>query len=130
MILEFDIDNTLVTQGTPGEYLAVEPLQNAVETVNKFYDLGHNIILHTARHWKYFDLTYKSMKELGFKFHSLLMGKVNADVIIDDRAVSSIEELTMDIFDRAYELCERCEKDCETRDVKKQELEEIRAKIY
>lgn len=130
MILEFDIDGTLVTQGTPGEYENVEPLPNAIKTVNQFYNLGNTIILHTARHWKYFDITYKTMKRLGFKFHSLLMGKVNADVIIDDRAVSSIDNLTIKPFEYSYELCERCEKDCDTRNKKKHELEEIRAKIY
>ena len=122
MMFEFDIDNTLVTQGTPGEYQTCTPIDGAVERVNKLHDLGHVIVLHTARHWMHFDITYNQMKKFGFKFHSLLMGKVNADVIIDDRAVSSVYDLSVDLFKKAYKLCLVCDKECDVQEKKGQDL--------
>lgn len=111
MIFEFDIDGTLVTQGEPGKYHLCEPLPGALEKVNKLFDLGHIIIFHTARHWKHFELTYNSMKKMGFKFHSIVMGKTNADVVVDDRAVSSLDDLNMNLFKKALAKC--CDKQCE-----------------
>jgi len=93
MIIEFDVDNTIVSQGKPGHYNKVKPFKDAVKTINKLYRSGHIIIFHTARHWKYFEETYKQLKKFGFKFHSLVMGKINAEIIVDDRSVKSIEEL-------------------------------------
>ena len=99
MIIEFDVDNTIVTQGSPGEYDKVKPFPEAVEMVNKLYDQGHIIIFHTARHWKYFPETYNQLVEFGFKFHSLVMGKINASIIVDDRSVKSIQELKEKLSD-------------------------------
>jgi len=93
MIIEFDVDNTIVSQGSPGNYDKVVPFKEAIKVVNKLYDEGHIIIFHTARHWKYFDITYNQLKSFGFKFHSLVMGKINAEIIVDDRSVKNIEEL-------------------------------------
>jgi len=93
MIIEFDIDSTIITQGKPPDYKNCKPLPNAVRIVNKLYNSGCIIIFNTARHWKYYDVTYNQLKSFGFKFHSLIMGKVNADIVIDDRSIDSIYKL-------------------------------------
>lgn len=126
MVFEFDIDGTLLTQGSPGKYETCKPLPGAVEIVNNLYDLGHTIILNTARHWKYFDLTYNSMKQMGFKFHSLIMGKINATIICDDRAVSSIKELTPELFEK---LCPKSENEYETAGKIKEDINKIKIKL-
>lgn len=126
MIIEFDLDDTILTQGKPCHYDRCKSVSGAVEIVNQLYDLGHTIILASARHWKNFDLTYKQLKELGFRFHSLILGKINADIVVDDRSIRSIKDLTMTVFERAVEK----EPDKKVRKQKKQELQEIRTKIY
>jgi len=117
VIFEFDIDGTLLTQGSPGKYETCKPLPGAVKIVNSLYDLGHTIILNTARHWKYFDLTYNSMKQIGFKFHSLIMGKVNCDVLVDDRAISRLDDLTIEILEKAVNMRTEREKNIKTREL-------------
>ena len=93
ILIEFDIDQTIITQGTPPTYSTSQPLPGAVELVNKLYESGCIIIFNTARHWKYYDITYNQLKKFGFNFHSLIMGKINADIVIDDRSIDSINKL-------------------------------------
>lgn len=125
MLIEFDIDGTILTQGRPKRYGRCKSIPGAVEAINQLYELGHIIILHSARHWKNFDLTYKQLKEMGFKFHSLILGKINADIIVDDRAINNVKDLTINVFTKAVEK----EQNRRARRRKKREVREIMTKI-
>ena len=71
--------------------------ENAVSTINKLYDLGHTIVIATARandwHTNPEEVTIKWLKENKIKYHQIYIGRidkeaiceeVNADIFIDD----------------------------------------------
>lgn len=61
------------------------PRERELKAINKLYMQGHIIIYHTARHPKYYEMTYAWLVKHGAYFHALEMGKLTADVYIDDR---------------------------------------------
>lgn len=87
-----DIDGT-ICNNTFGKYEQAEPWAEAIAKVNALYDEGHQIIFFTARgsttqiDWR--PLTEKQLKEWGVKYHKLILGKPEADIFIDDRAISA-----------------------------------------
>ncbi len=86
----FDIDGTLCTN-TDGEYLEAQPLPDVIAQINRLYDLGHRIILYTARgsltgiDWRAH--TERQLQEWNVRYHQLSMGKPAADVYVDDKAL-------------------------------------------
>ena len=91
MIYCFDIDGTLCTN-IDGDYANARPRCEAITKVNRLFDEGHHIILHTARgattgiNWR--QLTESQLKQWGVRYHELSFGKPTADVYIDDKAVN------------------------------------------
>lgn len=97
MKIAFDIDGTVLTQGTPEHnYDGCEPLPGMVDVVNDLYDAGHEIYFFTARHFKHFVKTDNMLKAYGFKYHGLVMNKISCDLFVDDRGFrmdNNIDEL-------------------------------------
>lgn len=87
----FDIDNTLLAT-VGNDYANSTPIQHRIDRVNKLFDEGHTIYLFTARGSAsgkdYQELTTKQMQKFGVKHHRLIMGKPDADLFIDDKAIS------------------------------------------
>jgi hypothetical protein len=83
------------------KYYHCEPIESGVELVNEYYDKGYRIIIYTARgmgaykgnvnliYERLYDLTFNHLNEWGVKFHRLVMGKLDYDLLIDDKAISS-----------------------------------------
>ncbi|MCH2489090.1 MAG: phosphoheptose isomerase [Flavobacteriales bacterium] len=73
-----DIDGT-ITEDVPNEeperMASCEPFPDALKTLNKWYDQGHMICFFTSRTEDHRSVTETWLKEHGFKYHSLLMGK-------------------------------------------------------
>jgi len=92
MIYCFDIDGTLCNE-VGGDYLAAKPFPERISTVNALYDMGHTVLLFTARgatsgiDWE--QQTRLQLASWGIRFHQLLMGKPHADVFIDNKATHS-----------------------------------------
>lgn len=94
----FDLDGVLCTQ-TTGDYHNAEPIRDAITVVNRLYDAGHKIVIHTSRfmgrtnenlvdaYREGYDFTFKQLSGWGVKFHSLYLGKPRYDIVIDDKAV-------------------------------------------
>jgi uncharacterized HAD superfamily protein len=88
----FDIDGTLCTN-TWGEYEQAVPFPDVIERVNALHGDGHRILLFTARgtttgvDWR--ELTERQLAAWGVVYDELLLGKPQADLYVDDRAVSS-----------------------------------------
>lgn len=89
----FDLDGTLCTN-TFGKYLEAKPYIDAINEVNRLYDLGHRIIIDTARgstskiNWQ--EKTESQLREWGLKYHELRVGeKISADIFVDDKAVNA-----------------------------------------
>jgi dTDP-glucose 4,6-dehydratase len=90
----FDIDGTLCSN-TEGNYLHAVPYRDVINSINRIFDEGHQVILYTARgsttgiDWR--DVTERQLKEWGLRYHTLFMGKPTADVYIDDKAINATD---------------------------------------
>ena len=81
-----DIDGTICSEERTFERSLAKPLLGAKEAVNKMYEDGHTIVFWTARGWEQYKITEHWLKENGFKYHQILMGKPQSTIFIDDRA--------------------------------------------
>ena len=92
--LSIDIDGTLC-ENTFGAYEEAIPIEERIRKINRLYEKGNIINLYSARgtttgiDWS--DLTTKQLKKWGVKYHSLKLGKPEADLYIDDKAVNAYE---------------------------------------
>ncbi len=99
MIYCFDIDGTLCSD-TQGNYPEATPCLEVISKLNKLYDAGHTIILHTARgfttgiDWR--TLTEHQLKAWNVKYHRLVMGRPGADVYVDDKCIHVSEWIQHD----------------------------------
>ena len=73
-----DIDGT-ITEDIPNEeperMATCLPFPDAIKTLNKWYDEGHIICFFTSRTEAHREITESWLKQHGFKYHSMLMGK-------------------------------------------------------
>lgn len=95
-----DIDGTICSTVTDGNYQNSKPFYDRIEKINQLYDEGHVIKYFTARgmgryqdsgmmaHKEFYDLTYEQLKSWGCKFQYLIMGKPAGDIYIDDKGVN------------------------------------------
>jgi len=102
MVYVFDIDGTVCTKVTDGDYSKALPLKDRIEIVNKLFDEGNTIIFQTARGmgrssnsqafaWDFFGKsTREQLNSWGVKFHSLFMGKPAGDLYVDDKGMHDI----------------------------------------
>jgi len=92
MIYCFDIDGTLCTI-TNGAYEQAEPFTERIAVVNGLYAAGHRVKLFTARgtttglDWRL--LTERQLQQWQVCYHELIMGKPEADIFIDDKAINA-----------------------------------------
>lgn len=73
-----DIDGT-ITEDVPNEQPermeTCEPYVDALETINKWYDEGHQVCFFTSRTEEHRPVTEVWLNKYGFKYHSILFGK-------------------------------------------------------
>jgi hypothetical protein len=94
----FDVDSVIASP-TRGNYKEAIAYEYAKKHINKAYDDGYYIILHTARYGdrekgnihKMYNRGFDELKDWlyknGIKYHEICMGKIVADIYVDDRAV-------------------------------------------
>ena len=73
-----DIDGTIcddVPNEEPERMATANLYPDALKTLNKWYDKGHYITFFTSRLEVHRSVTETWLKENGFKYHGLLMGK-------------------------------------------------------
>ena len=73
-----DIDGTItddVPNEEPERMITCEPFPDALETINKWYEEGHQICFFTSRTEDLRKITEDWLDKHGFKYHSVLMGK-------------------------------------------------------
>jgi hypothetical protein len=73
-----DIDGTIcddVPNEEPERMATAAVYPDALETLNKWYDEGHIITFFTSRTEDLREVTEVWLKENGFKYHGMLMGK-------------------------------------------------------
>ncbi|KGO90616.1 LNS2 domain-containing protein [Flavobacterium suncheonense] len=73
-----DIDGT-ITEDVPNEQpermASCAPFPDALETINKWYNEGHQICFFTSRTEEHREVTTQWLNRHGFKYHSILFGK-------------------------------------------------------
>ncbi len=85
----FDIDGVIALLEKSNNYAQSQPNEKMIGIINRLYELGNEIVLHTARgyvtgiDWK--DITEQQLKLWGLKYHELHFGKPNADYYVDDK---------------------------------------------
>ena len=98
----FDLDNTLVSYPkVPGDYSSVTPIKKNIDLVRELYELGHTIIIHTARRMRTHSgnvgrvtkdigmVTMETLDRFNIPYHELYFGKPFADFYIDDLGVDA-----------------------------------------
>lgn len=73
-----DIDGTIcddIPNEEPERMLTAKAYPDALVTLNKWYEEGHQICFFTSRTNEHREYTEIWLKKKGFKYHSLLMGK-------------------------------------------------------
>jgi CMP-N,N'-diacetyllegionaminic acid synthase len=93
-----DMDNTICqTEGT--DYASAYPWPDRIAVVNRLFDAGHRVVIWTARGslngvtLALRQLTKRQLAEWGVKHHELRLDKPFFDVLVDDRALSSLMEV-------------------------------------
>jgi hypothetical protein len=92
----FDLDNTLcITK--KNDYRKAKPKKNVIKLINKLYDNGHIIKIHTSRFMgrnnenvqlakkQGLSFTKTQLKKWKINYHFLIMGKPSYDIFIDDK---------------------------------------------
>lgn len=96
--LAIDVDGTLChTKGVGQTYADVLPLDGAVETMQRWKDQGHYLIIQTARHMRTCDANEGKVLAMGAKllvdwldkhhipYDEIRFGKPHVDIFIDDK---------------------------------------------
>ena len=105
--IAFDLDDVLCYRPEGYEHLGPEkydhckPYSGNIDLVNSLYEDGYKIVIYTARGMSQFkgnivdiythlyNRTNQQLNSWGLKYHSLVMGKIHYDLLIDDKALNS-----------------------------------------
>ncbi|HVQ32220.1 MAG TPA: acylneuraminate cytidylyltransferase family protein [Vicinamibacteria bacterium] len=88
----FDLDGVIAQLAPENDYAKAEPYAPGVAIVNRLFELGHRIVIYTARgsqtglDWA--DTTREQLAHWGVHHHELRFGKPAADYYVDDRMMS------------------------------------------
>lgn len=106
----FDLDNTLVTfPKEVNDYSTVEPKYNNIEILKTLKELGHYIIIYTARKMNTCkgdvkevekcikDLTINTLKKFNIPYDELHFGKPYANYYIDDLGINALYNIENNI---------------------------------
>ena len=92
-IVVVDLDEVLCKATPWWDYVNAEPIRENIEKVNKLYNMGYGIWIHTSRFECDREVTERWLKEHGVKYHRLIMGKPWATHYIDDKNYLSLDEV-------------------------------------
>lgn len=120
-IIAFDLDDVICSRSNEYEHLGPDkydkctPNQNVIDIVNSLYQSGNQIVIYTARgmsqykgdvqqiYENLYEKTKLNLNSWGVFYHKLIMGKLHYDVLIDDKALNSINISKKQIEDFLYE---------------------------
>lgn len=93
MRIAVDIDGILTIETEGWDYRNRTPHKETIRKVNLLFAQGHEIILFSARHIEDEDTTKRWLERHGVDYHCLQLGKIKYDIFVDDKAVSSIDDV-------------------------------------
>tara|TARA_R110001599_G_scaffold185041_1_gene379269 strand:- start:642 stop:1010 length:369 start_codon:yes stop_codon:yes gene_type:complete len=92
-VYSIDIDGVLTIETEGRSYIERSPNTEAIATINNLAIKGAWIVLNTARaEWDRLE-TVQWLEEHCVGHHALLMGKLPSVKLVDDRAVTKVEDL-------------------------------------
>lgn len=116
----FDLDNTLVSfPEIKNDYSTVRPIVQNIRICQHLKQLGHTIIIYTARRMKTHHgnvgeciadigmLTLQTLKDFNIPFDEIVFGKPYADYYIDDLAIDSHLDLERELGIYKTDVAER-----------------------
>jgi len=102
----FNLDNTLVTEPfIKNNYSTVKPIIKNIEYLKFLKNLGHYIIIYTARQMNVYNgniglimkdickITYDTLEKYEIPYDEIYFGKPYADFYIDDLGINSYDDL-------------------------------------
>jgi hypothetical protein len=101
MNIYVDIDDTICyyKNGNIGDYTLALPHTQKITLINKLYRRGHTITYWTARGTvtkrDWFSITEQQLQDWGCNYNNLIMGKPAYDLFIDDKTLTSIDQLNL-----------------------------------
>lgn len=99
MVITVDLDGTLCVEKVNWwEDEFPTPIRANIKKVRRL-SKDHTIIIYTARPWGDYDKTVKWLNDNGVPFDRVVLGKVRADVYIDDNAFK-MEEINDSVIQR------------------------------
>ena len=87
MRLVIDLDGTICSEHRQFSRSLAKPLDAAVESLRQLRELGHTIIVYSARTWEEYEMTVDWLDRHKIPFDQLILGKPQGDIWIDDRAL-------------------------------------------
>jgi len=87
-----DLDGVICDERRTFERALAKELPDARLRLELLRLHGYRIIIHTARSWSELAMTEQWLYERGIPYDQLVMGKPVADILVDDRAVTSLEQ--------------------------------------
>lgn len=100
MRIAIDLDGTICSIKQPQEsYAELRPLPGAAERIRSLREMGHYVIILTARNMATYDsnlgkvlknigkITLDWLEKYGIEYDEIYFGKPNAEVYLDDRAM-------------------------------------------
>ena len=103
MKIYVDIDDTICYYskdepvGCSRNYANAIPHHHKIKVINSLFDSGHSIHYWTARGTQsgidWLPETLRQLKEWGCKYTSANVGKPSYDILIDDKAWTSVEQI-------------------------------------
>lgn len=92
MIFAFDCDGTICTQVDGADYTQAQPIQDMIDIINHLYRNGYTIKIYTSRGQTtgidQEEFTKEQLKKFGVRYHELVMGKTQYDLLIDDKSIT------------------------------------------
>lgn len=100
-----DLDGVLCSEESFFDRPLAQPIVGAREALRRLRAAGYTVVIYTARSWGECRVTQEWLRQHGFEYDGLHMGKPVADLWIDDRAIrfSNWPEVlaTIGLHDRA-----------------------------
>ena len=96
MLIAVDIDGilTIETEGWGDDiYMQRTPLLTNIQKINTLKKNGHKIILYTARYEEDKNVTLAWLKKNKVKYDQIIFGKLQYDILIDDKARNNFDFL-------------------------------------
>lgn len=104
--IAFDLDETLCTRSSNiigiDQYKTCKPIKKNIQILNNLYEKGNFIFIYTARGMGIYKgnlnkieknlrpLTENHLSLWGVKYHELVFGKIEYDILVDDKAINTL----------------------------------------